>query len=343
MTNITSQYRTTVEGAGWTGKFERGRLRFEGRDRVSFLQALVSNDVTTLEQGRGVYAVYLTPQGRMLADMRIYDRGEFLIADVPATEASSLAQRFDSLVFAEDVRVTDVSATLGQLAVIGHQAADVIARAFALDAATVQALPLLSHLRARDAFVARTDDAEYPSYDVFVDSSIDATAGKSVVSQLEAAGAAPVFEDVLEAMRIEAGRPSFGRDMTGETIPLEAGLLDRAISTTKGCYVGQEVIVRVLHRGGGRVVKRLVKLVLASPIDAELLPGAELFDGGSTDAAVTGAAGRRLGLLTSVAFSPGRERMVALGYLHRDAAEPGRQVAIGSPSGPRADVVGFAG
>jgi tRNA-modifying protein YgfZ len=342
MTDITSQYRTTVEGAGWTGKFERGRLRFEGRDRISFLQALVSNDMAALGPGQGIYAVYLTPQGRMLADMRLYERGEFLVADVPAKEAPALAQRFDSLVFAEDVRVTDVSASLGQLAVIGNQAADVIARAFSLDAETVRALPLLSHMRARDAVVARTDDAECPSYDVFVDSSVDANAGLSVTRQLESAGAAPVFEDVLEALRIEAGRPSFGRDMTGETIPLEAGLLDRAISTTKGCYVGQEVIVRVLHRGGGRVVKRLVKLVAESSIDSEPAVGAELFDANPADPGAP-PEGRRVGTLTSVAFSPARERIVALGYVHRDSAEPGRHVAIGAPSGPRAEIIGFAG
>jgi len=332
MTDIVSQYRTTVNSAGWTGKFERGRLRFDGRDRISFLQALVSNDVTALEQGRGVYAVYLTPQGRMLADLRLYERGDHLIADVPAREAAPLAQRFDGLIFTEDVRVTDVSATLGQLAVVGGGAEAAIARAFGLDVESVRALPLLSHLRARDAFVARTDDAEVPSFDVFVDSAADGSAGRSVVTGLETAGAVPVFEDVLEALRIEAGRPAFGRDMTAETIPLEAGLLDRAISTTKGCYVGQEVIVRVLHRGGGRVVKRLVKLVFTSALDVEPAAGSALFDGD-----------RSVGILTSVAFSPSRDRYVALGYVHRDAAEVGRTVTVAGTEGPAAEVVGFAG
>jgi folate-binding protein YgfZ len=332
MTDIVSQYRTTVDGAGWTGKFERGRLRFDGRDRVSFLQALVSNDVTPLEQGRGVYAVYLTPQGRMLADMRLYDRGDHLIADVPAREAASLAQRFDGLIFTEDVRVTDVSATVGQLAVFGGASEAVIARAFALDVESVRALPLLSHLGARDAFVVRTDDADLPGFDVFVDSARDGSAGPAVIAALETAGAVPVFEDVLEALRIEAGRPAFGRDMTSETIPLEAGLLDRAISTTKGCYVGQEVIVRVLHRGGGRVVKRLVKLAFTSALDVEPAVGSAVFDGD-----------RAVGTLTSVAFSPARDRFIALGYVHRDSAEVGRTVTAVDPAGPSARVTGFAG
>jgi folate-binding protein YgfZ len=120
--------------------------------------------------------------------------------------------------------------------------------------------------------------------------------------------------------------------MTHETIPLEAGLLDRAISTTKGCYVGQEVIVRVLHRGGGRVVKRLVKLVIRGDAGPRPEPGAPIFD-----------AGRQVGALTSVALSPAQEGFVALGYVHRDSAEPGRSVTIHEPPGVTAEIAGFAG
>src|SRR4030095_4966188 len=88
--DITSQYRITADGAAWAEKSQRRRLRSDGRDRMSFLHALLSNDVEQVEPGAGVYAVYLTPQGRMLADLRLYNRGEFLVADVPAAEAAPL-------------------------------------------------------------------------------------------------------------------------------------------------------------------------------------------------------------------------------------------------------------
>ena len=325
MDDIVSQYRITADGAGWAAKAQRGRLRFDGRDRMSFLHALVSNDVERLEPGAGVYAVYLTPQGRMLADLRLYNRGEFLVADIPATEAAPLAARFDGLIFSEDVRVTDVLTEIGHFTIAGPRAADVIARAFGLEGDAVHALPLLSQLDAPGVFVARTDDAEFPSFDVFVESRPD------VISSLEAAGAVAVSEDVFEVLRIEAGHPAFGKDMTSETIPLEAGLLDRAISTTKGCYVGQEVIIRVLHRGGGRVVKRLVRLSFETGPDVSPVPGARLF-----------VDSRDIGQLTSVAFSPSRGRFIALGYVHRDAAEIGRRVTVGA-EGIEAEVVGFAG
>jgi folate-binding protein YgfZ len=123
---------------------------------------------------------------------------------------------------------------------------------------------------------------------------------------------------MFDALRIEAARPLFGVDMTTDTIPLEAGLLDRAISTTKGCYVGQEVIIRILHRGGGRVAKLLVQF-LADPAVTEVPDvGTLVFD-----------QGREVGVITSAAMGPATSRVVALGYVHRDSAEAGRSVTLG--------------
>jgi folate-binding protein YgfZ len=135
---------------------------------------------------------------------------------------------------------------------------------------------------------------------------------------LQAAGAAAAGPGIVEAARIEAGCPVFGIDMTEDTIPLEAGIEDRAISFSKGCYVGQEVIVRVLHRGHGRVARRLVGLRI---------------DG---DAAARGmrirAADREIGVVTSAAVSP-RHGPIAMGYVHRDFAAPGTRVEIEGASG----------
>lgn len=137
-------------------------------------------------------------------------------------------------------------------------------------------------------------------------------------------------EATTTSLRIEAGRSQWGHDLGDDVIPLEAGLLDRAISTSKGCYVGQEIVIRILHRGGGRVAKRLVTLAFdPSVVEA---PGqkAPLEHGGVV-----------VGHITSAALSPGRGCVVALGYLHRDAAEVGREVSVAG-SGARAVVTGFA-
>lgn len=125
--------------------------------------------------------------------------------------------------------------------------------------------------------------------------------------------------DTFEVIRIERGIPRFLADMTEDTIPLEAGIEDRAISFSKGCYVGQEVIVRVTHRGGGRVAKRLVTWHADDSASIVPLPDSRIF---SADP------GKDIGRVTSSAFSPSLKKVIGLGYVHRDFAEPGTDVTI---------------
>lgn len=123
--------------------------------------------------------------------------------------------------------------------------------------------------------------------------------------------------ETFEVVRIERGIPRFLADMDTETIPLEAGIEDRAISFTKGCYVGQEVIVRVTHRGGGRVAKKLVRWKADASATAVPLPGARIV-----------SADRDIGRVTSAVFSPARDAVVGLGYVHRDFVEAGTEVTV---------------
>jgi folate-binding protein YgfZ len=123
--------------------------------------------------------------------------------------------------------------------------------------------------------------------------------------------------DTFEVARIERGIPRFLADMDTDTIPLEAGIEDRAISFTKGCYVGQEVIVRVTHRGGGRVAKKLVRWKAEPAAAIVPMAGARVF-----------IEGRDIGRVTSAAFSPGREAVVGLGYVHRDFVTPGTELTV---------------
>lgn len=123
--------------------------------------------------------------------------------------------------------------------------------------------------------------------------------------------------DTFEVIRIERGVPRFLVDMTEDTIPLEAGIEDRAISFTKGCYVGQEIIVRVTHRGGGRVAKKLVRWI--ADADAGVVP--------MTDATIF-SFDKEIGRVTSAAFSPRLNRVVGLGYVHRDFTAAGSDIAI---------------
>lgn len=305
MRSTADQYRIIAAGAGWIERADRGRLRIEGRDAPGFLQRLLTNDMDALAPGRSVYAAYLTPQGRMICDLTVHRRGDHLIADVPADAAAALAATFDQLIFTEDVRVIDVSSDVAQLSLIGPRAA---AMAETLDGACAS---------------SGGEAAGLPCVDVL----IDTRHRLSVAAQLETAGAVIVSPDCYEAIRIDAGRPKFGVDMHQDTIPLEAGLLDRAISTSKGCYVGQEIIIRVLHRGGGRVARRLVRL----RIDGTTVPTA--------GTALT-RGGQQVGRITSAAVSPRSGESVALGYVQREHAEVDTTLDADRYA---ANIVGFAG
>jgi folate-binding protein YgfZ len=311
MPNIAHQYRTIVAGAGFRKVSERGRLEFTGDDRIAFLQALVTNDLASLVPGQGTYSALLTPQGRMVTDLHIFLRSDRVICDVPASLAPALCTRFDGLIFAENVDVTDISQALAQYTVIGETAARVVATATGAAFDAVLALGLWEQTDAGDGFVTRTDAARLDSFDVFVPADKE----DALVIGIQRSEGVPLLPELAEAIRIDNARPAFGVDMTEDTIPLEAGLLERAISTTKGCYVGQEIVIRVLHRGGGRVARRLVKIGFAS-------------GEGLSAGAILSSEAREIGRVTSVADALDRTGVNALGYVHRDSAVVGNSASV---------------
>jgi folate-binding protein YgfZ len=323
MADIRAEYRTIVSGAGWIDRSLRGRIRFEGRDVLSFLQALVTNDVSALKPGDGIYAAYLTPQGRMITDLELHVGADRVLAGVAAELGGPMAARFDQLIFSEDVRVADVTDETAEIRVVGGTAVETISEALEIDAATLAHLAEPAHVEWAGGFVARSGGASLPAFTIVA----PADRLQIVIASLESAGAVEMSGELDEAMRVEVGRPAFGVDMTTDTIPLEAGLLDRAISTTKGCYVGQEIVIRILHRGGGRVARRVVTLAL-DEMETPPVVGTSIVDGD-----------REVGALTSVARSPVTGAPIALGTVHRDAAVLDRRLRAGDAG---ARVTGFA-
>jgi len=320
------EYRALAEGAGVLERTDRGRLRLAGADRRAYLQGILTNDIEALGPGTGCYAAMLTPTGRMIADMRVLELGDSLLLDLDAGLAAAIRDRLDQFIFAEDVTVSDETAPLAQIGVYGRQAARVVAEALRApgggtlpDPERLASLRLFESLRAEHgapAIAAASDDFGAAGFEVFV----EAGARGALAAALARAGAMPVSRDTAEVTRVEAGRPLFGVDMDAETIPLEAGIEDRAISLTKGCYVGQEIIIRVLHRGGGRVARRLVGLTIDGPVPAR---GDRIRAGD-----------RETGAITSAVHSPALGRAIAMGYVRRDHAEPGTAVTIAGAGAP---------
>ncbi len=309
----SSGYRALRHAAALVDK-PVARLLLRGADRRAYLQGLLSNDIAALVPGTGCYAAMLTAQGRMITDMRVLELGDAILLDVPRQLGGAVKDHLERFVFSEDVRIEDVTASRVELGVYGPAALELLAAA-PMEGGAPSAL--YSSTRARiagvEAVVVRSDDVGVMGYDLLVDRGSAA----AVIAALEAAAAIRASEEDVEAVRVESGRPWFGLDMDADTIPLEAGLEERAISRSKGCYVGQEVIVRVQDRGHGRVARRLAGLT---------------FDAGAAIPArgvAIRAGDRDIGRVTSAVWSPSLARPIALGYLHRNFLEPGTHVTVG--------------
>ncbi len=312
------QYRALRQDAALVNRSGRGRLRLSGSDRRDYLQGLLTNDILALTAGSGCYACLLTAQGRMVSDMYVLETGSDILIDLEGVVTSRIAEHLERFIFSEDAEVTNISGSTAQLGVFGPKSPGVVAKALHLIPAEteLEAMPILGNRtvewNATSVTIVRRDDLGVMGFDLVV----ALEHASALTSALEAVGVVPVEFEVAEACRVEAGRPVFGKDMTEDTIPLEAGIQDRAISLTKGCYVGQEIIIRVLHRGHGRVARRLVGLTF-SPESSVPAAGTPIRLGD-----------RDIGTITSAVLSPALQRPIAMGYVHRDFVEPGTAVAI---------------
>jgi folate-binding protein YgfZ len=313
---MASAYQAARHTAAFIDRSSRGRIVVNGRDRASYLQGLLTNDVEALKTGEGCYATYLTAQGRMIADLWVYELGDVMMLSLAGELTSTVMARLDQFIFSEDVQLGDVSEAFGQIAVVGPDAARVVEALFDEPPVTSLAtLPehgnLRGHIGQQPAIVTRVTATGEPGFDVYVERGQLGWLN----DRLMAGGVPKADDEAAEALRIEAGVPVFHRDMDEDTIPLEAGIESRAISMTKGCYVGQEIIVRVLHRGHGRVARKLVGLAL----DGEVIP--------ARGAAVM-SADRAVGEVTSAVRSPALGHPVALAYVQRDFMAPGSVLSV---------------
>lgn len=312
------EYRALHDAAVWTDRSSRdARLEVRGPDAVEWLHGLLTQDIRSLAPGQGTYAAYLTPQGRMVSDLRVFHRGDTLLLEAPASVRTHLLSRLDQFVIMEDVTVADVTESSHVLTVLGPAAAASAAECAGVTIAALDALAEHGHLplAGPGAFVARTEDFGVPGFDLFAPPSDAGTWRTQLAARMPAAS-----DRLLETARIEAGRPRFGVDMHEDTIPLEAGLESRAISFDKGCYVGQEVVIRILHRGQGRVARRLVWVESGPqpPGDVGWHHGESVWMG---DKAV--------GAVTSACWSPARGAQLGIAMVHRDATAPGTEVRVG--------------
>ncbi|MBE56348.1 MAG: hypothetical protein CL479_07240 [Acidobacteria bacterium] len=319
---LIQSYEKLRESAGLVSLSNRGAINMKGSDCASYLQGLLTNDISGLTTGAGCYAAYLTPQGRMIADMRVLNLGDRLLLDVDSAMSDTLTSRFSMLVFSEDVQVNDESSTWYWVGVRGPGAAACLEPILRPERTlsgkkAVTAYQGLDNgwwvLDGKPVLAVSNDELGIPGIDLGVSSAYSG----QINAQLEGLGLEWGSAGAVEALRVEAGTPRFGADMDEDTIPLEAGIEARAISETKGCYVGQEVIIRILHRGKGRVARRLVGLIFSQDHTTKSLSGQSVYDGHET-----------IGRVRSAISSPRLGRQIALAYVQRAYTAPGARVEV---------------
>jgi folate-binding protein YgfZ len=316
----TSEYQAVTEACGLVDRSQRGKLALIGSQTKGFLQGQVTNDVEALTAGEGCYAAFLTPKGKMLGDLRILDASiepvarsasglaetgdagavELLLLDTERVALQELFNMIRRFCIGYDVQLHKRTLQSGLVSLIGPACDQLIG---------VTELPRAEHahlLGALDGVSARMIRT-----DLGIDLLCEADDTARILSELAARGVPTVSESVAECVRIERGRPRYGIDLDDGVIPQEAGLNERAVSFTKGCYVGQETVARLFYRG--KPNRHLRGLRLTEPVPA----GAEV-----------GFGGRPVGRVTSVAYSPALGP-IALALIRREAP-PGSAVEVGA-------------
>jgi folate-binding protein YgfZ len=292
ISSFEADYTTLTEAVGVLDASERGKLALTGAAAKEFLHGQVTQDITGLTAGHGCYAAFLTPKGKMLGDLRVLETPTELLLDTERVALQALFNMIRRYSLGYDVQLHKRTLECGLLSLIGPLADELITRA----GATLGAAEhdhVTAELGGAAVRAVRTD--------MGVDLLFAADDAATVRAALVDAGIAEVSESAAEVLRIERGRPRYGVDLDDSVIPQEAGLNQRAVSFTKGCYVGQETVARLYYRG--KPNRRLQGLSSAEPLPA----GTELM-----------LEERAVGTVTSTAYSP-RHGHIALALVRREA------------------------
>ncbi|HEX6201683.1 MAG TPA: glycine cleavage T C-terminal barrel domain-containing protein [Thermoanaerobaculia bacterium] len=315
--DLAAERRALTTGAALVDRSGAGRLRLGGADRARFLHGLVTCDVKDLAEGRGAYGFVTSPQGRVLADVVVLALEDELWLEVPPGADERVADHLAKYLIADRVEIAALPAV--PLAVAGPRAAELLAGLLGRGALPDEPW---SHRAASPAGVparlVRRGVAPVDTFDLWLPPGT----GPELRAHLQAAGAAPVGDAAWDLLRVERGVPAFGRDFGADNFPQETGLGDQAVSYTKGCYLGQEIVARIHYRGG---VHKALRGLRFRGVEAPPPSGTPLL-----------ADGRAAGTVGTTAVSPDHGA-IGLAILHERANAPGTVLQI--EGGGEAEVV----
>ena len=284
----------------------RGRIRVSGSEAVMFLNGLMTNDMKSLAANHWMPAVFPTVQGRLIGAVRVIRGSEpsFLI-DTETASHEAVLKTISRFTMAGDFKVADVTEETALLTVQGQLAGEVIEKVFGTSASEITVNGVSE---VRQVTIVRATHTGENGFDILVDSAQKA----ELLQALEDGGAQPISDDTLEILRVEAGIARFGVDMDDTNVVPETNL-DDAVSYTKGCYVGQEIIVRIKHRG--HPAKKLTGLKFETDVQIE------------SGAVINSTENQEIGGVTSAVISP-RLGSIGLGYVRYEQLTEGTRVIV---------------
>ena len=310
--DVAEEYRVVREGgAGLIDFSSRGRIEVRGAEAVQFLNGLITNDVKALETGSWMRAAFPNVQGRLIAETRVLRLADdrFLF-DTEAKSYERVLKTLERFTLAGDFHVTDLTDKMALVSVQGARAVKVLEATLGEEAARVQrGWVFTGQWNSQPLHVIRASETAEDGFDLFVGRAEAASLWNALMSE----GARPVGFDALEVLRIEAGVVRYGVDVDETNVVLEA-VPDDAVSFTKGCYIGQEIIARIHWRG--HVAKKLTGIVFDEQGEA------------GRDDKIRAADGKEIGRLTSFTFSPRLNRMIGLGYVKYDYLAAGTELRV---------------
>ncbi len=294
---------------------QRGTLRVTGEDRGTWLQSVTTNDILPLTVGAGLYSSLLSHKGKMLTYFRVYALAEaLLLEDVGEIGETTYQALRKFLLYGTKATMERCGDTWGILLLSGPGTMELIQQALGADASGLTPLSFLMHdIGGRQALIVRTEETGETDVEILIPSEGLSTAWDRLWEAGASMGLTPFGTEAREALRLEAGLPRAGSELTEDIVPPEANLEGKAFSLTKGCYPGQEVVARMDTYGNVR--RRMVGLLLQDPA----LPpkGAKLF-----------SEEREVGWISSAIQSPSLGSPIALGFPLRDFTQPGTELTV---------------
>ena len=301
---MTNGYEALHESAAWLDVSSRGRIRVTGEDRVRLIHAMCSSDIESLRPGEGSYSFFLNVQGQIQTDSRIYVFEDHLLLDCEPERGQGLLQHLEKFIIMDDVTLEDVAPRSTTIAIEGPRA-ESIAREV-VGEKLPEAAPH-SHSTCGDVRLLRSSISGQPGFWILVEPAQKA----ELIASLQAAGAPAATEEDYRVVRVENRLPRCGSDFDNH-LPQETQQL-HALSFTKGCYLGQEIVERVRSRG------KVNRLLVGLELEGDTVP---------TEGSPIIVEDKEVGRLTSPAFSPRLNCVVGFAVLRREAASPGTQVQV---------------